>query len=58
MNMIEEEATQKGVKLFSLGTAEFQARPFYEKLGYKVVMTLPNNPVGYECYTMRKLKED
>lgn len=38
----------------SLGTAQFQAKEFYQKLGYKVVSTIQNQPKGFECYTMIK----
>ncbi len=54
MNKIEELALEKEVVSIDLGTAEFQAKPFYEKLGYQVVYTKENNPKGYQCYSMKK----
>jgi ribosomal protein S18 acetylase RimI-like enzyme len=47
-------AKEKGIKLVMLGTCEFQARGFYEKLGFKVVYERDNNPKGYKSYTMLK----
>lgn len=54
MKMIEEEVKQTSIKSISLGTTAFQARGFYEKLGYKLLMTQNNLPKGYECYTLIK----
>lgn len=54
MDQIEDYAVKKGCIIFNLGTAEFQAKPFYEKRGYKMIMTLEDNPKGYQCYTMQK----
>ncbi len=55
MNALEEHAKKSGVTNIYLGTAEFQARGFYEKLGYSLTVTMKNYPKGYECYTMQKL---
>jgi GNAT superfamily N-acetyltransferase len=38
----------------TLSTYDFQARPFYEKLGYEVFGVLPDNPRGRERFFMRK----
>ncbi len=38
----------------SLGTTQFQAKGFYEKLGYKTVVTHNNKPKGFNSYTMIK----
>jgi GNAT superfamily N-acetyltransferase len=54
MNKIEAIAKDKEIKLISLGTTEFQARGFYEKLGYEVVYTQENNPIGYQCFSLVK----
>ena len=54
MLKLEEEAKKKGVVQIDVGTAEFQAKPFYEKLGYKVVMATQDFPKGFECYTLIK----
>jgi len=54
MDMIEEKAREKGVVSVDLGTCEFQAKPFYEKQGYKVIATLKDYPKGFEEYTLVK----
>ncbi len=40
----EEEAKRKGCLNALVDTVSFQARPFYEKLGYQLQMTLPDFP--------------
>ncbi len=58
MNYVEDYARKKEMYSIDLGTAEFQARPFYEKLGYKVIFTRKNYPKGFETYSLIKyLKE-
>ena len=54
MSFVEEEANMRGIKFIELGTTDFQARPFYEKLGYKVVHETDDYPKGYKCYTLIK----
>ncbi len=54
MTALEEYAKKNGAINIHLGTAEFQAKGFYEKLGYSVTVTMENYPKGYECYTMQK----
>ena len=44
----------RSIKFLELGTTEFQAKPFYEKLGYKVVHEMDDYPKGYKCYTLFK----
>ncbi len=41
-----------------LDTFSFQARPFYEKLGYQLQMTLKDYPVEHECYFLTKTLTD
>jgi len=41
-------------KAFPDVSLEIQARPFYEKLGYRVFGTLENHPVGHQHYFMTK----
>ena len=53
MNLAKEEAIKRNLSLIELGTVEFQARPFYEKLGYQVVHTRSNYPKGYKCYDLQ-----
>lgn len=50
----EKEAIKREVEIIELGTCEFQAKEFYEKLGYKIVYTRDNYPRGYKSYTMNK----
>lgn len=52
---LEEYAKEKSCKIIQLDTAEFQAKGFYEKIGFSVVATLPENFKGYTTYIMRKL---
>lgn len=54
MDKIELEISNTTVKTISLGTTEFQAKEFYEKLGYKTVMTQHDLPKGFDCYTLLK----
>ena len=54
MSLIEEEALKSNVVRLDLGTAEFQARDFYKKLGFSVVNERKDNPKGFKCYTMVK----
>jgi hypothetical protein len=37
-----------------LDTFSFQARGFYEKLGYRAVGVLDNHPAGHQHYFMTK----
>jgi GNAT superfamily N-acetyltransferase len=54
MSMAEEEAAQRGCHAAWLDTFEFQARAFYEKIGYSCFATLPDFPKGSSRYFMRK----
>ncbi|QVK19261.1 GNAT family N-acetyltransferase [Mycoplasmatota bacterium] len=54
MYKIEEKAKELNVYSINLGTVEFQAEKFYEKLGYKIVFTKENDPRGYKSYSMVK----
>jgi GNAT superfamily N-acetyltransferase len=55
MCKIEEKAIELNVYSINLGTTEFQAREFYEKLGYKVVFVKENDPKGFKSYNMLKI---
>ena len=48
MKRAETYAVERGCTGVFLGTFSFQARPFYEKLGYRVFGTLENHPVGHQ----------
>jgi GNAT superfamily N-acetyltransferase len=50
----EQYAIARRCKGFHLDTASFQARPFYEKLGYAVFGTLEDQPVGHTHYLLSK----
>ncbi len=53
MAAAEEEGRRRGCTVVWLDTFEFQARPFYEKLGYKVFGTL-DYPAGFKRFYMQK----
>jgi GNAT superfamily N-acetyltransferase len=50
----EEYAIERGCVAATLETTCFQARPFYEKLGYEVFATLENYPLGHAKHFLRK----
>lgn len=54
MRLSEEYAIDHKLESIDLGTTGFQAKPFYENLGYKVVFVRDNYPHGYKCYTLYK----
>jgi GNAT superfamily N-acetyltransferase len=54
MKRAETYAIERGCTDAYLDTFSFQARPFYEKLGYRVFGTLENHPVGHQHFFMTK----
>jgi GNAT superfamily N-acetyltransferase len=50
----EQHAIEKGCANSYLDTHSWQARPFYEKLGYEVFATLEDFPVGHKKFFLRK----
>ncbi len=54
----EAEATKRGCRHVRVGTFSFQARGFYERLGYRVVGQLEGYPPGETDYLLRKELED
>ncbi len=54
MAMAEVEARRRGCTRARVTTYSFQARGFYEKLGYRVVGQLDDWPPGGAHYTLRK----
>ena len=50
----EELARGQGCRMASLETFAFQARPFYEKLGYRVVHEKKNYPVSGYKFSLEK----
>ena len=57
MTAIERLAIERRCTYSYLDTFSFQARPMYEKLGYKVFGTLEDHPKGHTHYFMRKALE-
>jgi len=51
---IETAALERGCTQAHLDTFSYQARPFYERHGYRVFATLENYPLGQERYFLRK----
>lgn len=54
MEMAESEAVHRGCHAAWLDTFEFQARAFYERLGYQCFGQLDKYPVGFARYFMQK----
>lgn len=54
MERIEDEIKDTSIQSISIGTTAFQAKDFYKKLGYQVIMTQYDLPKGFECYTLTK----
>jgi GNAT superfamily N-acetyltransferase len=50
----EIEARRRGCVAAYLDTFSYQARPFYEKLGYVVFGTLEEYPPGHQRFYMQK----
>ena len=55
MLQAEALAKEKGFKYMRTETLDFQAKPFYEKLGYQQYGELPNFPDGHTCYCLYKV---
>jgi GNAT superfamily N-acetyltransferase len=54
MEAIEGAARARGCTHAHLDTFSFQARPFYERLGYEVFATLEDFPPGQARFFLRK----
>lgn len=54
----EQQALAAGCRFSRVDTFSFQARPFYEKMGYQLQMTLHNYPVEHERYFFTKTLTD
>jgi GNAT superfamily N-acetyltransferase len=54
MLLCESEAVQMGCQYAHLDTYSFEARPFYERLGYELFATLDDYPKGYCKYFLKK----
>jgi GNAT superfamily N-acetyltransferase len=55
MGRAEAQARELGLVGIWLDTFSFQARPFYERLGYEVFATLADHPRGSARYFLRKV---
>lgn len=51
---VEAEAMRRGCTKARLDTASFQARPFYEKCGYRTWGTIDDYPPGHAVHYMAK----
>jgi GNAT superfamily N-acetyltransferase len=54
MQRAEAYARERNCTNAFLDTFSFQARPFYEKLGYRVFGVLENHPAGHQHFFMTK----
>jgi GNAT superfamily N-acetyltransferase len=52
MDAAENFAKEKGYQYIRAETLSFQAKPFYEKRGYKVFGELPDYPKGHTTYCL------
>jgi len=50
----EQFAIDKGIEQALVTTTTWQARPFYEKLGYKLKTTISDHPKGHSCHFLSK----
>lgn len=54
MNEAEIYAKSRGAVGIALETYSFQAKPFYERLGYEQYGSLPGYPVGHTKFLLKK----
>ena len=54
MHLAEAEALQLGCQYAHVDTYSFEARPFYERLGYELFATLDDYPQGHCKYFLKK----
>ena len=55
MQLAEREAVSRGCHGAWLDTFEFQARGFYERIGYECFGELPGYPRGFSRFFMKKI---
>ena len=55
MSQCETIAKDQKCKIIQLTTSELHSKPFYEKIGYEVIATIPEEFMGHDTYIMRKL---
>lgn len=54
MQRAEAEPVAQGCRGVLLDTFSFQARPFYERLGFHVYATIEDYPTGHSFFSMQK----
>jgi len=54
MQKVEDEGRKLGAQIAWLNTLSFQARPFYEKLGYRLFGEMPVDGGRHKRYFMQK----
>lgn len=54
LNAVEQLALHQGMKDIWLMTTDFQALPFYQKMGYRVVGQNVDRPIGHRLYYLIK----
>jgi N-acylglucosamine-6-phosphate 2-epimerase len=54
MSLAEREARQRGCTEALLDTFSFQAKEFYEKLGYEMFAQVDDYPSGYSFFQLKK----
>jgi GNAT superfamily N-acetyltransferase len=54
MHLVETEAIQLGCQYAHVDTYSFEAKPFYERLGYELFATLEDYPKGYCKHFLKK----
>lgn len=54
MRRAETEALARDCGGALVESFSFQARPFYERLGYRVFGTVPGYPPGHDCFFLMK----
>ncbi|MFW9955730.1 MAG: GNAT family N-acetyltransferase [Candidatus Thorarchaeota archaeon] len=54
MQMAQKEAIKSGCKHIHLDTYSFEARPFYERLGFEVFAVLEDYPQGHNKFFLKK----
>ena len=52
---MERLGRERGCRYAHLDTFSYQARPFYERLGYEVFTELDDYPAGHRRYFMKKV---
>jgi hypothetical protein len=58
MRRAENEARERGCCGALVDTFSFQARPFYERLGYRVIGTVADYPPGHACFFLSRRLDD